>query len=329
MENSLNILIADDMHPCLMEGLQKAEIQFSYIPSVNDSELLNFMQTHNALIVRGKIKADKAFMEACPKLYFVARAGAGMDNIDEEAANQLGIHCFNAGAGNRDAVGEHTIGMLLNLAANINKSHQEVAKGIWDREGNRGFEIGSCTIGIIGFGNTGSAVAQKLSGFGCRVLAYDKYVTGFGSELVEEVALEALLQECNVITFHVPLTSETEDWINDKFIQSVQKPFVLLNLSRGGIMKTEDVLDGLNNKKIIAFGTDVLENEHLETYSTYEKEIFNKLLQNTNVCVTPHIGGWTVESYKRISEVLLKNIVTFRLNHQGFLTQFNKEQHFV
>ncbi|MBO6516495.1 MAG: phosphoglycerate dehydrogenase [Bacteroidia bacterium] len=312
MESSIHILIVDDVHPALLDALETEGLKYDYRPDIMASDVKQVLSDFNVLIVRSKIQADREMLEANPQLELIMRAGSGMDNIDLEVADKLKISCVNTPEANCDAVGEQTVGMLLNLAHNINKGSNEIALGIWDREGNRGFEIGTRTVGIIGYGNTGSAVARKLEGFGCEILAYDKYKEGFGNGVVQEVDLNRLLEEADVISFHVPLTHETRSWINTDFIDSVRKPFVLLNLSRGGIMKTSDVVDGLKKGKISGFASDVLENEKLTSLSQIQIEELNTLNEMNNVVLTPHVGGWTQESYRKISEVLVKKLLAWR-----------------
>ena len=243
-----------------------------------------------------------------PKLQIIGRSGSGMDNIDVDAAKARGIHCVNAPEGNRNAVGEHALGMLLNLSNNIIKSYEEVKRGVWDREGNRGFELEGKTVGIYGFGNTGSRFAELLAPFGVHVLAYDKYKTGFGGAHVQESNPDEIFEKADVISFHIPLTQETRGIICNEFLNRVQKAFVLLNTSRGKIMRTKDIIQGLKMGKIRAFGTDVLENEKLMTYSQEEKNQLDELMRMPNVLVTPHVAGWTKESYKKLSEVLAKKV---------------------
>ncbi len=329
MKSNVKILIVDPVHAALIDGLSAAGIQYSYEPNIESSDITAQLKDYNGLVIRSKRSLDKAFLLENKHLYFIARAGAGMENIDESTAQELGIACFNAGEGNRDSVGEHTIGLLLNLSKMITKSHVELQSGKWDREGNRGFEIGSKTIGIIGYGNAGSAVASKLIGFGCRIIAYDKYYKGFGNDLVEEVSYEQVLSESDVITFHIPLTPETMSWIDSSFVQSVVKPFVLLNTSRGGIMRTKGVLEGIRSGKILAFGSDVLENESIEFLNKDESEDLKNLLAFDNVVITPHVAGWTHESYEKISDVLLQKILFFCSGQDVKTLHFNKETHYV
>jgi D-3-phosphoglycerate dehydrogenase len=318
MQTFKHISIIDEMHPALMEGLLREKIPFTYSPDISSSEILKNLQYSDGLLLRSKIKVTREVILQNPQLKFIGRGGAGLDNIDVDFAMSQGIRVFNSAEANADAVGEHALGVLLGLSSKIIRSNREVISGEWNRELNRGFELKGKTIGIIGFGNTGKAVAAKLSGFGCEILAYDKYVHGFQADHqhVVETTLENVTKHADVISFHVPLTKETKQWINKEFISQVQKPFVLLNLSRGGIMKTEDILDGLDAQKISFFGTDVLENEDVSNYNDNDKDIFNNLNQRDNVIVTPHVAGWTKESYEKISKVILQKVLDFRNNNE-------------
>lgn len=304
-------------------------VEYSYQPDIESSDVEKVTRDFNVLVLRSKINVDQEFLDMNPQLELIARAGSGMDNIDVEAAHVAKVHCINTPEANCDAVGEQTVGMLLALATNMVKGNNEITRGVWDREGNRGFELGQKTVGIIGYGHTGSAVARKLSGFGCRILAYDKYKEGFGNEQVEEVGLSELLEESDVITFHVPLTAETKGWIDRSFVESVRKDFVLLNLSRGGIMNTADVIDGLSKGKIRSFGSDVLENEKLSSMTSEEKKMLNELTGMDQVILTPHVGGWTSESYRKISEVLAVKIGVWLDGNTSEKKHFGRNRQFV
>jgi len=319
METKLHILIIDSLHESFMNSLEAKGIRFKYAPDISPEGVREQLGAYNGLVVRSKMKVDSHLISSNPQLKMIARAGSGLDGIDQKAAHNAGIHLVNAPEGNRDAVGEQTIGMMLSLLSNINKGAREVRNGIWDREGNRGKELSSLTVGIIGYGNTGSAVARKLRGFGCRVVAYDKYRSNFASDQVHECEYQELLRVADVISFHIPLTDETRDWINEEFIRSVERPFYLLNLSRGGIMETEAVLQGLESGKILGFGSDVLENERLKEYTAEESQLLQKLLERPDVIITPHVGGWTFESYERISEVLAEKVLKW-INESVLLT---------
>jgi D-3-phosphoglycerate dehydrogenase len=234
-----------------------------------------------------------------------------MDNIDEAAAERLGIHCFNAGEANSDAVGEHTLAMMLSLFSNLVKSHLELLDGKWDREDNRGVELKGKTVGILGYGKTGSAVARKLQGFGVKVIAHDKYVHGFGDAWVDEVTEEMLLANSDVLSFHVPLTGETKNWLNEDRLAKMKSKFWLLNLSRGGVLDLSLVLREINRGRIQGFAADVLPLEPPFRGDEAFMDTFNRLLKNNRVILSPHVGGWTAESYEKISQVLLDKVLKF------------------
>ncbi len=307
---SQHIVIADQVHPHLMERLDKEDIPYVYSPDCKASEIRQLLKNALGLVIRSKAYVNKDLLGNARPL-FIARAGSGMDNLDEEYLNDLGIHLMNAPEGNKDAVAEQTIGMLLDLAANITKGNLEVRSGKWDREGNRGFELGGRTIGIIGYGNCGSAVAKKLSGFGMQVLGYDKYKSGFSNEYVTESNMDEIFNRSDIVSFHIPLTEETTGLINADYVRKFRKDIVLLNLSRGKIMKTDDLLNLLDEGKLKGLALDVLENENLKILSERENVIFENLNRRNNVVITPHIGGWTQESYLKISKILADKILEF------------------
>jgi D-3-phosphoglycerate dehydrogenase len=259
--------------------------------------------------MRSKLTFDKDWIDKAPSLECIGRLGSGMDNIDEQYAQSKGIACFNAPEGNRNAVAEHTIGVLLSLLANIAKSAAEVKHYIWDRKGNEGIELAELTVGVIGYGNVGSQLAKRLKGFGCTILAYDKFKTGFGNEVVEECSLETLQKEADIISIHVPLNQSSKNMINDVFIEQVRKPFYLLNMARGSVVDTKAVVNGLKSGKIRGCGLDVFENEKLETLSTVQREMFDYLANNEKVVFTPHIAGLTKNSYHKLSIVLANKIL--------------------
>lgn len=307
-EVRMNILIADDVHELLISGLIELGHTVNYLPHITRDELKQQIAWAEGLIIRTKTTVDADVLSHAGQLKFIGRAGAGLDNIDETYCQKHQIQVFNAGEANADAVGEQAIGMLLALMANIVKGDKEVRQRIWDRAGNTGIELSGKTVGIIGYGNTGSAVARKLAGFDVTVLAYDKYKTGFSKGHVHEVSLCELQQESDIISLHVPLTHETHHMVNADFIHAVQKPFYLLNLSRGAVVNTHHVVQALNDGKILGAALDVLENEKPAELSTEEEIWFNALVSRNNVVLTPHIGGWTRESYEKIAKVLLRKI---------------------
>ena len=307
-ENQPSILIADEMHPSLFTRLDSAGYAYDYQPAIGRDELLATLAPYAGLIIRSKTRVDEELLNRATHLRFVGRAGAGLDLIDLEAAERRGIAVFHAGEGNRDAVAEQTVGMLLALLANILKADREVRQGIWDREGNRGYELGSLTVGLIGYGNNGHATAQRLIGFGCRVLAYDKFLTNYGDIFAEEATLPQLMTETDVISLHVPLTDDTRMLVNDTFISQMAKPFYLVNIARGEIVSLAAVVRGLENGKVRGACLDVLENEKLATLTPNQKTAFDYLLQSARTVLTPHVAGWTHESYARINEVLVRQL---------------------
>jgi D-3-phosphoglycerate dehydrogenase len=221
---------------------------------------------------------------------------------------------FNAGEANSDAVGEHTIGMMLSLFAKINKGDAEVRKMIWDRNGNRGIELSGRTVGIIGYGNTGKAVAKKLSGFGVRVLAYDKYLQNYSDRWATEAGMEEIFEQAELLTLHVPLTKETQKMVDQSYINKFRNNIWLFNLSRGGVVKTDEIPELMESGKLLGVGLDVLENENIEKMNTEERKWFTYIAGSDRTVITPHVAGWTLESYRKISEVLLKKIKDLKLN---------------
>jgi len=304
----MKILIADSMHPSLFSMLESQGWEYAYHPEFKREDIIQALPGFEGLFIRSKTFVDQEVMENAPKLRFIARAGAGLDLIDLEVAKQHGVEVFHAGEGNRDAVAEHMLGMLLGLLANIVKADKEVRSGIWDREGNRGVELMKKTVGLIGYGNNGGATAKRLSGFGCKVLAYDKYRDHYGDDYAQEASLEQIMQEADILSLHVPLTDETKYLIDQKLIEGFAKPFYLMNLSRGKVADLTAVVEGLKSGKIIGACLDVLENEKLKTLTEPQQAVFDYLINSNRVVLTPHIGGWTHESYVRINEVLLRQI---------------------
>ncbi len=308
---SPKVYIVDDVSPILNEGLTKQGFEVIYEPHVSKFQLVEKLKIYQpeVLVLRSKIKIDEQVLNACQSLKLIARAGAGMDNINLELAKQRGIECINAGEANSDAVGDHTLGLLLNGLRNISKSYFEVKKGIWLREENRGIELSQKTVGIIGYGNTGRAVAKRLVSFGCKVLVYDKYLKGYGNELHVESEMGRIFEEADVLTLHIPLTDETSAMVDSNFLSAFKKSIFLMNLSRGPIVKTSALIEALENNKVYKCALDVLENEDLMNLTLAQKKEFQFLAESDKVILTPHIGGWTLESYDKISAVLLNKII--------------------
>lgn len=308
----MNILIADDVHELLLLGLRDAGFHVLYLPDATRVEILNRIAAMHILVIRTKTRVDSEVMDAAKKLLCIARAGAGLDNIDELYALSKNITCLNAGEANSDAVGEHTIGMLLSLLNNLIKANNEVKQRIWQREANRGIELAGKTVGILGFGNTGRAVAKKLKGFDVKVLAYDKYLVDYSTDFAEQVSLQQIFNETDILSVHLPLTNETTWLIDEDFVSRFKKSIYLLNLSRGKVIKTADLVQMIKSGKVLGCALDVLENENLSTLNASQENDFSFLIASKNVVLSPHIGGWTVESYRKISQILLDKLLTFR-----------------
>jgi D-3-phosphoglycerate dehydrogenase len=293
--------------------LEEAGYEVHYEPKITREETLERLPEYVGVIVRSKTPIDREFISAGENLRFIARSGAGMDQVDVEFATSRNLALLNAPEGNRDAVAEHTLGMLLNLINKINEGNSQVRQKIWNREGNRGVELMHRTFGIIGFGNMGEAVSKRLTGFGCEIIAYDKYKSGFGNEHVREVTLDDLFEKADIVSFHVPLTPETKFYVNDRFIESFRKKFTLLNTSRGEILPLKSLVKYLKSGKIIGAGLDVLENEKMQKLTDEQNLLMQELFEMKNVIFTPHVAGWTVESYIKISETLGNKIKGLKL----------------
>jgi D-3-phosphoglycerate dehydrogenase len=263
------------------------------------------------MLVRSKFFVDEDLIAGAKNLKLIARAGAGMDNIDEIYCQENNITLINAPEGNRDAVAEHVIGMLLNLMRNISKSNAEIKNGIWLREENRGIEIGGKTIGIIGYGNTGKAFAKKLSGFGVQVIAYDKYLTNYSDQFAQGVSLNELQNRADIISIHVPLTVETKYLIDAAFLSNLKTGVVILNASRGPVLQTAALIQYINNGKVAYAALDVLENEKIDQLNAAEQATFDLLCKESKVLLTSHIAGWTEASYYKIASVLAQKTIQF------------------
>lgn len=303
-----SILIADEMHPSLFTMLTNAGFSYEYQPNITRADLLTALAPFDGLVIRSKTNVDADLLNAAPNLRFIGRAGAGLDLIDLDETEKRGIRVFHAGEGNRDAVAEQVVGVLLVLLTNILKADRQVRQGIWDREGNRGYELGSMTVGIVGYGNNGQATARRLGGFGCRVLTYDKYRTNYGDAFATQVTIDQLMNRADIVSLHVPLTDDTRMLIDDGFVAQMAKPFYLLNASRGEVASLSAVVRGLESGKIRGAGLDVLENEKLAKLTPDQQAAFDYLCQSDRTVLTPHVAGWTHESYVRINEVLVRQM---------------------
>ncbi|MCC7232670.1 MAG: hydroxyacid dehydrogenase [Bacteroidia bacterium] len=312
----MNILFLDSVHSFLMNSLFDKGHNCIEGYSWSHEYAAAHLQGIGGIVIRSRFRIDRNFLDAAPDLTFIARAGAGMENIDTVYARQKKITCINAPEGNRDAVGEHAVGMILSLFNNLCRSGMEVRAGKWIREGNRGHELMGKTAGIIGFGNTGHALARKLSGFDCRILAYDKYKTGFSSGIAAEAGLDKIFREADILSLHVPLTQHTEYMVNRNFLSNFRKPVVIVNTSRGKCVHTEDLVDAMKTGKVTGVCLDVSEYEDIsfESFGTGTGKVpdaWQYLLECSNAVLTPHIAGWTVESHEKISRILYEKIISF------------------
>jgi D-3-phosphoglycerate dehydrogenase len=305
---SKKCLVIDQMHESLFSMLREIGWDVEYQPTISREEIKKIHHQYEGLIVRSKAKINRDLLGENPILKFVGRAGAGLDNIDLEYLAEKKIHVLHAAEGNRDAVGEHTIGLLLTLIRNITKADQQIRSLVWEREENRGWEIMEKTVGIIGYGNMGQAFAKRLIGFGCKVLAYDKFKTHYSDLYCEETDMQRIYNEADILSLHIPLTSDTRKMVNRDYLSQFKKDIVLINTSRGEIVSQGDLVALLENGKIKGAALDVLENEKLNEVESLELQILNKLLQNANVIFTPHIAGWTFESHMKINVTLVNKI---------------------
>ena len=317
--SEIKILHIDSNHPLLWNQLQQTGFQNEEDFTSRKEEIETKIQNYNGIVIRSRFKIDKTFLDKATNLQFIARVGAGLESIDCDYAQAKGIHLIAAPEGNRNAVGEHAIGMLLSLMNKLNRADKLVREGKWIREGNRGFELENKTIGIIGYGNMGKSFAKKLSGFDVKVLCYD-IQENIGDQYASQVSLQELQQKSDVLSLHIPWTKQTDKMINSEFINSFAKPFWFLNTSRGNNVITADLVEALKSEKILGAGLDVLEYEKLSFENLFlssraqsrdQPEAFQYLLQAENVLLTPHIAGWTHESHEKLAQTIVDKIIKF------------------
>ena len=305
----MKVLITDKVHSSLPSQLRKMGWKVDYNTSISLSEVHECIHQYDGIIINSKIKMDHLLIEKGEKLTFVARLGSGMEIVDIPYARSKGIRVINAPEGNANAVAEHTMGMLLMLANQLSKGNEEVKNFHWDREGNRGFELKGKTIGIIGVGHTGTALASKFVNWGVNVLGYDKYKLDYGSAChVHETDLETIFSQSDIISFHLPLTDEVIHMCNQEFLNNCKDGVIIINTSRGKVIHTEALIDSLNSGKVAGACLDVFENEKPTTYTDSEKEMYESLFSFSNVLTTPHVAGWTHESLKGIADLVLQRI---------------------
>ncbi|GAB4131242.1 MAG: 2-hydroxyacid dehydrogenase [Bacteroidia bacterium] len=306
------VLFLDTNHPVMIETIRAAGIKCDEDYHSSKEEVLKKIAAYDGVIIRSRFKIEKDFIDAATNLKCIGRAGAGMENIDVTYAESKGIRCVHAPEGNRDAVGEQAIGMLLALMNHLLRADREVRSGIWKREENRGYELQGKTVGVIGYGNMGSAFVQRLKGFGVKVLVYDKYKQGFGRDFVTEATLQEIFDQADVLSLHIPLTDETRYLVNDAFLSSFRKNIWLINTARGKVLHTADLVKHLKSGKVIGACLDVLEYESV----SFEQldagslpEPFQYLIHSDNVILSPHIAGWTFESHEKIGKYLAEKVI--------------------
>ncbi len=308
----MKILFLDTVHEILEDRLTQAGFECIYGIKLTFEETKYQLLDIEGIVIRARFTLNEELLKYAPKLKFIARSGAGMENIDEEYCKNRNIVLFNAPEGNRNAVGEHALGMLLSLMNKIHQANRDVKNGLWEREKNRGLELDGKTVGIIGFGNNGSAFAKKLQGFDVEILVYDKFKSSFSTDQIKETTLEEIFQKADAVSFHIPQNKETIYLGNDLFFERFKKPIFLLNLSRGKIIDSKALLKAINSGKILGAGLDVLEYEKSSFENMFEgslPEEFTQLVQSEKVLLTPHVGGWTNESYFKLSDVLATKIL--------------------
>ena len=302
------IIITAKAHPILTETLQEKGYELLYAPDITYEELYDIAEQATGLVVTTRISIDKRLLDKATGLQWIGRLGSGLELIDLDYAASKNILCLSSPEGNRNAVAEHALGMLLNLTNHISKSQEEVRKGQWLREENRGMELSGKTIGIIGYGNTGAAFTKLLLAFDVTVLAFDKYKYGFGDKYVKEANLEQVCRYADVISFHLPLTDETRYMADEHFFSLLERQPFIINTSRGKVLQTSALVRAINEKRIKGAALDVLENENLQQMSETEKQEFEFLANRKDVLITPHIAGYSHEAFYKMSVVLLEKL---------------------
>jgi D-3-phosphoglycerate dehydrogenase len=305
----MKILFIDTVHPMLKQGLEKENHICDTAYNKSKTEIEQIIINYQGIIIRSRFKIDKQFINCGSNLKFIARAGSGLENIDVDYAERKNIHCYNAAEGNRQAVADHALTMLLSLFNNLNKADKEVRNGIWEREGNRGIELAGKTVAIIGHGNNGSAFAEVLKGFNVKILAYDKYLQDYPNKST----MESIYKEADIVSLHIPLNKETTYFVDYNFINSFEKDIYLINTARGKCTNTKHLVTALVNGKIKGACLDVLEYEKISFENLSKKGLTSDmqyLINSKNTILSPHIAGWTKESNVKIAEVLLNKFIS-------------------
>lgn len=307
----MKVLLIDTNHSILQSGLEKLGCVCDEDYTSTKHQIEEKISNYDGLVIRSRIEIDQPFLDKAKRLRFIARVGSGLDSIDEKYASKKGIHLISAPEGNRNAVGEHALGMLLSLFNNLKKCDLEIRHGKWLREANRGVELDGKTIGIIGYGNMGKAFSKKLKGFEVEVICYD-IKEGVGDENCKQVSLEELQNKTDVLSLHTPFNELSHNMVNTTFINNFRKPFYIINTARGSAVVTNDLVDGLISKKVLGACLDVLEYEKLSFENLFEEEAlpeaFDYLINAENVLLSPHIAGWTVESEIKLAQTIVNKV---------------------
>ena len=305
----MKVLFIDSVHPILEDRLKMMGFACEHDYTSNRETIIKKLPDFEGIVIRSRIKVDGAFLSSAKQLKFIARSGAGLENIDLDAAKKRGIHLFSAPEGNRQAVGEHSLGMILSLFNRLSLADQEIRSGKWQREANRGFELSGKTIGIIGYGNMGKAFAKCLSGFDCEVLAY--HLSDTSDDYAKKSSLESIQNKAQIISFHTPYDESTHHYLDESFVQKMKHPFYVINTARGKVIKTKALVEGLKSNQILGACLDVLEYEKGCFENLFENEMpedFNYLINSPKVLLSPHVAGWTHESYEKLSSILADKI---------------------
>ncbi|RPD48539.1 phosphoglycerate dehydrogenase [Hymenobacter sediminis] len=306
-------LVIDEMHPGLPDLLQEVGVELHYRPDLKAAEVPVALAAHSyeGLIVRSKVRVTSELLAHGPSLRYVCRAGAGVDNIDEEALAAAGVTLLNAPEGNRDAVGEYAVGLLLALFRNIVRADREVRAGEWKREANRGEEVGGKTIGLLGYGHMGKAFAKRLQAFDCTVLAYDHDPNVEANHHATLVSLPELQARAEVLSIHIPYSPANHHFVNEELLAGFRNALWLLNTARGEVLDHAALVQRLQTGQLRGAALDVLENEKLATLSPEQQARFDYLRTAPNVVLSPHVGGWSFQSYERINQVLARKLREF------------------
>ena len=302
------IIITSKVHVSFLAHLDAKGYRYLYDPEMDYNGLCQQIKEAEGLVIATQIKIDKNLLDTATRLQWIGRMGSGMDHVDVNYARSKNIVCVSSPEGNANAVAEFAVGIILNVVRNIRRSANEVSNHIWNRNENKGMELQGKTIGIVGYGNTGSRLAALLTSFELNILAYDKYKKGFASESVREVSMDEILLHSDIISFHLPLTPETKHFVDENMLSRLAKRPFIINTSRGAIIKTDALVESIKNNSIQGCALDVIENENLSSLTTIQKEHFNFLVAQQKVMITPHIAGYSYESNFKMGEILLKKL---------------------